>query len=75
MSSPEKFVCNACGSEDVSSDAVVRWDSTKQKWEVTDVQDYTWCHKCDDEIIGEWKSLELKDVAIKAIKKESNDGV
>ena len=75
MSIPEKLVCELCGSSNTSRSRYARWDIDTQKWEVTDLSDYTWCSACDNEITGEWLPLELKDMAKFAIKKENEDGI
>lgn len=75
MSTPEKLTCELCGSSDTSRDGYARWDIATQKWEVTDMSDYTWCHECDNEITGKWLPLNLKDIAKNTIQKEEQNGV
>lgn len=33
----QKLICEACGSDDVSCDAAVRWNAKRQEWEITAV--------------------------------------
>lgn len=43
-------VCRYCGSEDISSDASVRWNSDKKDWEVSGVFDGGYCDNCEQEM-------------------------
>jgi hypothetical protein len=46
-----RFVCHACGSDDVRCDAWARWDVKTQSWrvEADDVFDNAYCNPCDGE--------------------------
>ncbi len=39
-------VCAHCGSDDVTMDAVARWDIKQQTWIMSDTQDFTDCQQC-----------------------------
>lgn len=50
-----KWVCSECGSDEVSSDATVRWDYAAQDWAVSGVHDGEFCDVCDEEVRLEQK--------------------
>lgn len=41
------YVCETCGSDDVSRDAWADWDVTSQNWVLRVAFDYAQCHCCD----------------------------
>lgn len=43
------YVCNTCGSDEVSRDAWAEWDTKSQDWVLRVAFDYAHCHRCDDE--------------------------
>lgn len=43
------FVCETCGSDEVSRDAWANWDTRSQQWVLGNVFDYAHCHGCDGE--------------------------
>ena len=45
----EEPSCKYCGSRDVSKDAVVKWDSNNQKWDISDILDSGNCNRCGAE--------------------------
>lgn len=46
---PVTYVCNTCGSDDVSRDAWAEWDVEEQRWVLRTEFDYAHCHRCDSE--------------------------
>ena len=51
-------VCNHCGSEDVSADAIARWDDENQDWKLIDVYDKGYaCDQCGGECRIDWKEI------------------
>ena len=44
------YVCNTCGSDDVSRDAWAEWDVKSQDWVLRTAFDYAHCHRCDSEM-------------------------
>jgi hypothetical protein len=49
-------VCPECGSEDISTDAAVRWDNDKQDWIVSSVFGSGSCGHCETEFKDpDWK--------------------
>ena len=49
MIGPVTYVCNSCGSDDVSRDAWSDWDIKAQQWVLRVAFDYAHCHRCDCE--------------------------
>lgn len=47
-SNPTLPVCPYCGSEEVSSDAAVRWDKNANDWVVSAVYDGGYCDECEN---------------------------
>lgn len=43
------YVCETCGSDDVSRDAWADWSAEKQEWVLRTEFDYAHCHRCDCE--------------------------
>ena len=41
------IVCEVCGSDDVSRDALGAWNVATQQWEVRGVLDDAYCNRCD----------------------------
>ena len=41
-------VCRRCGSENVSGSGISYWDSTGQRWEADNIDNF-WCGDCEDE--------------------------
>jgi len=74
MSTPEKLVCDECGSEDVTVDGTLGWDTDTQEWVVVDVGDYSWCGGCDINTRTEFVPLgDVRTAAIIAINKKKKD--
>lgn len=48
-----KIVCETCGSEDVTRDAVVRWSVDTQEWELSNIFDNGDCEKCGETSLEE----------------------
>jgi len=43
-----KPVCDHCGSDDITRDAVARWDVDTGEWVMTDTYDDEFCGACED---------------------------
>lgn len=43
------YVCANCGSSNVTSDAIAKWDSAKQQWTVAGHYDSSECRRCQCE--------------------------
>jgi hypothetical protein len=41
-----KSICKECRSEDVTRDAIVRWDQWHQVWDISAIYDSSDCHNC-----------------------------
>lgn len=41
------YICGICGSDQVSRDAWVDWDTATQQWVLGAVFDYAHCHGCE----------------------------
>jgi hypothetical protein len=55
-----KMVCSDCGSEDIVSDAYAEWNKFTQRWELSDLHDYSYCRSCESESrIDEVEIIEL----------------
>ncbi|HVI97588.1 MAG TPA: hypothetical protein VM657_00825 [Sphingomonas sp.] len=52
-----EYVCDACGSSEISRDAWADWDTATQQWVLGAVFDYAHCHRCERET-----SLEEQEV-------------
>ncbi len=48
-SKPVRKVCSWCGSENVSHDALARWDTETQQWEISSTLDNSDCDRCGGE--------------------------
>jgi len=44
------YICNVCGSDDVSRDAWAAWDARKQEWVLRCAFDDAFCHRCECEV-------------------------
>ena len=44
---PVDYVCESCGSIDVSRDAWADWDAATQQWVLGTVFDFAQCHRCE----------------------------
>lgn len=44
-----EYICNRCGSNDVSRDAWADWDTGLQQWVLRVAFDYAHCHVCEGE--------------------------
>jgi hypothetical protein len=42
-----EYVCDICGSDQVSRDAWADWDTATQQWTLGAVFDYAHCHRCE----------------------------
>lgn len=42
-------VCPKCGSEDIVTEAVARWNIETQEWELSSMYDFIVCCACDGE--------------------------
>ena len=42
-----EYVCEVCGTDDVSRDAWADWDVRAQQWVLRVAFDYAHCHMCD----------------------------
>ena len=49
MSAPVRVVCQLCGSDDVTRDAVARWCVEAQDWVLSGVHDDMQCQSCEYE--------------------------
>lgn len=43
------YICNVCGSDDVTRDAWAAWDVKEQDWVLGAAFDYAYCHRCENE--------------------------
>jgi len=43
------YICSACGSDDVSRDALAAWSVAEQKWELRTEFDNANCERCGEE--------------------------
>jgi len=70
MTTPVIWVCEECGSNNVTDYAAVRWDANAQDWKVFghDCQDF--CEDCNDDTVMVERPLNLKEIAQLAIKKQ-----
>jgi hypothetical protein len=44
-----KPICSRCGSDNVTSDAIARWNVERQAWEIAALLDNSDCEVCGDE--------------------------
>ena len=44
---PVRPLCSACGSDNITRDALVCWDDEAQRWEVSNVLDDATCEDCE----------------------------
>lgn len=55
MSAVKEYpICKHCGSEDVTKDAIVRWDHDIQDWLFSNDLDHTDCNDCGGECSIKW---------------------
>jgi len=50
MTGPNKriaFICQSCGSSDITSDAIAEWNGERQQWIVVGHYDAATCQRCD----------------------------
>lgn len=52
------YVCDGCGSHEVSRDAGAEWDVETQNWVLAAVYDHAYCHECR-------KSTWLEEVSVR----------
>ena len=45
-----EYVCERCGSTNVTSDAVASWSTKRQRWVIVGHYDSSECHDCADEV-------------------------
>jgi hypothetical protein len=43
------YLCEKCGSDQVTLDAWAEWNVERQAWVLGATYDHTYCHKCDGE--------------------------
>jgi ribosomal protein L37AE/L43A len=48
MSEPVTYVCDKCGSEDVTRDATAAWSFEDQRWELAGCMDAAYCEDCGE---------------------------
>lgn len=41
-----EFICDKCGSDEVTSDTVATWDKQKQRWAIVGHYDSSECRRC-----------------------------
>ena len=51
-------ICKSCGSERVARDAWACWNPQTGLWEIENVFDQEYCHKCEGETHFVWKRVE-----------------
>lgn len=72
-----KFVCETCGSDNVSTEAYVDWDTSKQAWVLDQLvcEGLNWCSNCCEETTLDYVPVtDLRTVAEYTIAKEkAND--
>lgn len=44
-----EYVCERCGSTNVTSDTVSQWSKARQRWITVGHYDSSECHDCEDE--------------------------
>lgn len=49
MSNYYTYICKACGSEDIRSDAWASWDKHTQEWELSTTFENYYCNNCEGE--------------------------
>lgn len=55
-----KVTCMECGGEDLILDGLLRWDTVRQNWVVTEVAEpRAWCFDCNED--KEWDMVEEQD--------------
>ena len=70
MTAPIIWVCEECGSNNVTDYAVVRWDANAQDWKVSSHDCGDWCEDCNDTTGLIERPLNLKEIAQLAISKQ-----
>jgi len=50
------YLCEKCGSDQVTLDAWAEWNVERQAWVLGATYDHTYCHKCD----GETHAIEVE---------------
>jgi len=72
-----KFVCKTCGSDNVSTEAHVNWDTSKQAWVLDQLvcEAINWCDDCIEETTLDYVPVtDLRTLAECTIAKEkAND--
>lgn len=70
---PVTWVCKSCGSENVCVGAYAYWNNQKQDWdfELSDSDDWDFCHDCFGENIVEKPITDLKTAALVAINNQA----
>lgn len=43
---PVDYVCEHCGGAEVTRDAWAEWSTTEQRWQLTTLFDFAFCHLC-----------------------------
>ena len=76
MTQPMKYVCERCGSDNVSSEAYVNWNTRTQSW-VFDVhidEGTDWCNDCEEETTLDYVPItDLRTLAEYTIAKEKTN--
>ena len=70
MTAPIIWVCEECGSDNVSDMAIVKWDITAQDWRGFGHDCGDFCEDCGDNTGLIERPLTLKEIAQVAIKKQ-----
>jgi ribosomal protein S27AE len=56
-----KPICSHCGSDDVTADALTRWNPNTDAWEVSNVLDNSDCEQCGGECNLIWVDADDED--------------
>jgi len=43
---PQRMVCEACGSEQITRFAWAEWDLEAQEWQIGAIFEFAFCHNC-----------------------------
>ena len=68
------YVCGRCGSDNVSKDAFVDWNVTKQEWNIVRaVYDEATCHDCGDSTHLVEQDFNADPAQVRVSNQESNN--
>lgn len=73
MTQRMKYVCQTCGSDNVSTEAHVNWNTIKQTWvfDVTFDEGTDWCNDCMEETTLDYVPVnDLRTIAEYTVAKE-----